>query len=94
MIGISHPLTALVIQFILGQVFGDYWLGVAASLFYLGREIAQAEYRWIEHYGLGLRANMPWWGRFDRRVWTVHSLTDWLLPILFTTVVAILTQGV
>lgn len=41
-----------------------------------------------------LEGIMPWWGRFDRRVWDVHSMTDWLLPIIFTTVVAVLVQGV
>ena len=25
------------------------------------RELAQAEYRWIEQFGAGVRANMPWW---------------------------------
>ena len=34
----------------------------------ISREITQAEYRWIEQYGSGLRANMPWWGGFDLRV--------------------------
>ena len=34
------------------------------ALFYLGREHAQAEYRWIAQLGNGKRANMPWWGGF------------------------------
>lgn len=45
----------------------------AAPLVFLGREHAQAEYRWIETYGHGQRANLPWWGGFDGRVWDVHS---------------------
>lgn len=94
MIGITHPLGSLALQITLGLLTGNYWYGVASSLMFVGRESAQAEYRWIERYGFGRRANMPWWGRFDRRVWDVHSMTDWLLPIIFTTVVAVLVQGV
>jgi hypothetical protein len=83
-----HPLIALTWQIGLGLITGNWWLGVASSLFFAGREITQAEYRYIEHYGSGLRANMPWWGRFDPRVWTFHSLTDWLLPLGLTVAVA------
>ena len=35
------------------------------ACFYLGREHAQAEYRWIAAYGNGHRDNMPWWGGFE-----------------------------
>lgn len=50
---------------------------------FAGREHAQAEYRWIEHYGSGLRTNMPWWGGFDPKVWDVHSWWwNLLLPCL------------
>lgn len=54
------------------------WLCAA---FYIGREHAQAEYRWIDAYGNGHRDNMPWWGGFDPRVWDRKSLLDWLLPV-------------
>lgn len=37
----------------------------AASAWVISREITQAEYRWIEQFGGGLRANLPWWGGFD-----------------------------
>lgn len=50
--------------------------------FYIGREHAQAEYRWIESFGYGKRRNMPWWGGFDYRVWNAGSLLDWVMPIL------------
>lgn len=53
------------------------WLCVA---FYIGREHAQAEYRWIDACGDGRRENMPWWGGCDPRVWNRKSLLDWLLP--------------
>lgn len=60
---------------------GNPWVGAAfgAALF-IGREHAQAEYRWIERFGNGKRANMPWWGGFDYRVWDLGSLLDWIVP--------------
>ena len=57
------------------------------ALFYLGREHAQAEYRWIAQFGNGKRANMPWWGGFDWHVWNLPSLLDWLVPVLACAVV-------
>ena len=56
-------------------------LAELCACFYLGREHAQAEYRWIDAYGNGHRENMPWWGGFDPRVWNCKSLLDWLLPV-------------
>ncbi len=58
----------------LGYYFGLTATGVlVGSSYLLGRELAQAEYRWIEHYGKGLRANMPYWGALDPKVWNLHS---------------------
>ena len=90
MIGVWHPLIALVVQGVLWYLTGNSWYGVCTSFFFLGRELAQAEYRWIEQFGSGLRRNMPWHAVLDPKVWSVHSLTDWLLPIIFTVVVAVL----
>ena len=56
----------LKIELLLGVVVG--------CAFFTGREHAQAEYRWIEHYGSGLRSNLPWNGWCDPRVWDIHSL--------------------
>lgn len=86
-----HAIIALVLQFIVGTLTGDWWIMAALiSGFYLGREHGQAEYRWIERFGGGLRKNLPWYGVLDRRVWDIHSITDWVLPIVFTSTVAIL----
>lgn len=86
---IVHPLIALVVQIVLGLATGNWWYGVAASALYIGRENAQAEYRWIERYGSHLRANMPWWGAFDPKVWTLRDLAGWLLPLAVTLLVAL-----
>lgn len=78
-----HPLIALLLTTLAGLTTGDWPAGAAmgAALF-VGREHAQAEYRWIERFGQHLRANMPWWGGFDLRVWNVKSFTDWLGPLV------------
>jgi len=51
--------------------------------FFLGRELAQAEYRYIEQYGKGLRANLPWYGSLLPKVWDFHSFFwNLILPVL------------
>lgn len=55
-------------------LFGMPILGAAiATSFYIGREHAQAEYRWIERYGNHKRANMKWYNAFEPRIWSFHS---------------------
>jgi hypothetical protein len=85
-----HLGVGLSIQFVVGLVFGAWWLGAtAATGFFLGREIAQAEYRVIQqHYG-GKRAQMPWYGAAEPRAWTRKGLLDWVLPAAATFAVAI-----
>lgn len=64
------------------------WLSV---MFFIGREHAQAEYRWIETFGLGKRANIPWWATLDKRVWDFHSwFWNLTLPIVTAITVTIL----
>lgn len=89
---VSHPLIALAVQALIGLLACNWWVGAAfGAAFFIGREIAQAEYRWIETYGQGLRANMPWWGPFDPRVWRkVDAWLDWAAP----TAICILVAGV
>lgn len=85
-----HLAAALFGQLIVGALFGAWWLAaVAASSFFLGRELTQAEYRVIQqHYG-GKRAQMPWYGAAEPRAWTRKGLMDWILPTAATVVVAI-----
>lgn len=91
----EHAIAALLLQAAIGLATGNWWAGAALpSGYFLGREIAQAEYRWIEQFGEGLRANLPWWGALDSRVWPRPDQTaDWLLPILVTVGVAALMQA-
>ncbi|KPF64064.1 hypothetical protein IP79_07765 [Porphyrobacter sp. AAP60] len=87
----EHAIFAVVIQIIIRLLTGNWWAGAAlASAYFIGREVAQAEYRWIEQFGEGLRANMPWHAVFDRRVWqNSDQLADWLGPVIATTGIAL-----
>lgn len=92
MIYLQHIVMALIAQVIVGLLTGNWWAGAAlGSAYFIGREVAQAEYRWIEAYGMGLRANLPWWGRFDLTVWTKpDQWIDWAGPTFVTFLLAIL----
>ncbi|MBM7405697.1 MULTISPECIES: hypothetical protein [Sphingomonas] len=83
---VEHILVALLVQSAVGLFSGNWWAGAGvASTYFISRELAQAEYRWIEQFGHGLRSNMPWWGPFDRRVWTtLDQWVDWLGPLIVT----------
>ena len=86
---IKHILLAILIQAAVFALLRSWWSGaIAAGAWSISREVTQAEYRWIERFGSGLRENMSWWGGFDPRVWQkLDPWLDWLLPCL--TVVAI-----
>jgi hypothetical protein len=71
-----------------GNLFAGACFG---SAFFVGREIAQAEYRVIQAYYDGKRANMPWYGAFERRAWNVKSILDFVLPIVAITIVLYLS---
>lgn len=83
---IEHALFALAIQLCIGLCCRNWWAGAALACgYFMGRELAQAEYRWIEEFGGGLRANMPWWGAFDGRVWPkADQWADWIGPLVVT----------
>jgi len=86
----EHALAALLIQTVIGLTTRNWWAGAALACgYFIGRELAQAEYRWIEQFGHGLRANLPWWGIFDLAVWPKpDQWADWIGPILSTTTLA------
>jgi hypothetical protein len=66
-------------------LLGEWIAGAAfGAAFFLGREHAQAEYRWIKTFGDGKRSNMPAWGGFDPRVWRGEhdALLDWIVPVV------------
>ena len=91
-----HLAFAVVLQVFVALLFKNWVTGAAtASAWVVSREITQAEYRWIETYGDGLRANMPWWGGLDYRVWQhLDPWLDWVLPCAATVAIATLVSRV
>lgn len=63
------------------------------AAFYLGREIAQAEYRYIEQYCDRKRKNMPWYAIFLPKAWTVKGITDWLIPLVLSFIFFMFLRG-
>ena len=51
------------------------------AAFYVGREVAQAEYRYIESHGKK-RANCPSWCGFIPSAWTLKGILDWACPLI------------
>ena len=88
---LQHLVLAIFIQAAVALPLRSWAAGAAAaSAWAISREITQAEYRWIEQFGSGLRANMPWWGGLDPAVWQrLDPWLDWLLPSLAVTAIAV-----
>ena len=81
---LEHAAVALALQIAVGLVTRNWWAGaLLACGYFIGRELAQAEYRWIEQFGAGLRANAPWWAALDPKVWTkADQIADVVGPIV------------
>lgn len=63
------------------------------AAFYMGRELAQAEYRYIEAHGKK-RANCPWYCGIFLSAWTWKSFFDFVLPWVVGIVGAVLSVWV
>ncbi len=92
---VEHALAALAIQVLVGLITRNWWAGgLLACGYFIGRELAQAEYRWIEEFGNGLRANAPWWAAFDLRVWTkADQFADVIGPLVAASTLAFFMRG-
>ena len=88
----SHLATSLSLQGLFYVVHGNLWLGAVAGLFfYLGREIAQAEYRGIEASTTKLRKDFPLLGGFYPKYWSRKAfLGDLVIPALLTIIIAMI----
>ncbi|MCY7397806.1 MAG: hypothetical protein LH466_03060 [Sphingomonas bacterium] len=91
---IGHLALALALQLFVVAATLSWCSGAfTAAAWAIAREVTQAEYRWIEHHGGGLRANMPWWGGFDPIVWQkVDPWLDWIAPTLFAVGIALVAS--
>jgi hypothetical protein len=89
---IGHLAIAIALQLLVVAGTRSWWGGAfAAAAWAISREVTQAEYRWIEHHGGGLRANMPWWGGFDPIVWQkADPWLDWIVPTALGMVIALI----
>ena len=85
---LAHVPLALAVQlfsYILGRAIGadevsTIWLGCfAACAVCVEREITQHEYRWIERFGHGKRANMPFFAGLQFWQWNRHSKVETLV---------------
>lgn len=92
----GHIVLAILILLPVARLCRSWPAGAfAASAWAISREITQAEYRWIEHHGGGLRANMPWWGGLDLKVWQkLDPWLDWMVPVALVFAVALVAQRV
>jgi len=89
---IEHSLYAIAIQlaFILLPSTNAFIGFIAASFLFLGREMAQAENRYIKMYTNGRRqGTMRWWKVLTPEVWNVDSLIwDLMVPVIITAAIA------
>lgn len=77
---LEHAVIAVLLQLLLSPLFGLVCAGVIACSIFLGREIAQHEYK-----GGGAN-NVPlFYGLFNQ--WDTDSVLDVLLPIISTGVI-------
>ena len=86
---IGHTLATIAVM-IAADLLG-YSAVIAGALtvaYWLGREMAQAEYRYMSIHKTN-RAGAPWWMSLKREAWDVKSVLDWLVP-LFTVIILIL----
>jgi hypothetical protein len=89
----EHSAYALLFMAIVGLLTRNWFAGACfGSAFFVGREHAQAEYRVIEKFYEGKRANMPWYGGFERRAWDVKSILDFVLPIAATAIALLIVK--
>lgn len=88
----EHSAYALLFMAIIGLLTGNWFAGACfGSAFFIAREHTQAEYRVIQKYYDGKRANMPWYGAFEARGWDKKSMLDWILPTVITMTIALLS---
>jgi len=93
-INISHILICLALQGIGYALTKNPFIGAIAGIFFfLGREIAQAEYRNIEASASKLRKNMNVLGGLNPKYWTQKALiADLTIPSLIVITIAIILQ--
>jgi hypothetical protein len=90
---LDHLLISICLQAFIGAATGNWWAGAAVcAALWIGREQAQAEYRWIAQHG-GKRENLCWWNTLEPAVWNFHNaFWNLALPIAMTAAIALVIQ--
>jgi len=66
---------------------------IAGIFFFAGREIAQAEFRNIETLPSKLRKDMPMFGGFNPKYWTLKAFfADLTIPSVITVLIALVLK--
>lgn len=86
-----HAGFALAIQLVVYLLgFGLIAGAFAGAFYFIGREYAQAEYRYIQKFAGGKRSNMPYFGGFSPKAWELDALLDFIIPTITVTLIALL----
>lgn len=93
-INISHIIICLGFQGIGYALTKNPFIGaIAGVFFFIGREIAQTEYRRIEASPSKLRKDMPKLGGLDPRYWTLKAfLADLTIPSAIVITIAFIIK--
>lgn len=92
---IEHSLIAVLIQFALWPFIGMWVAGSVAVALFLGREIAQNEYRVAQRRGWTWGQVLPVnWYEGAWRGWTMKSVFDVLSPLAACLLVALIAQRI
>lgn len=75
-----HAVITIIIAFLVLVFDGNYAFCFFPVFFYMGREHAQAEYRYIESHKIH-RADCPLFFGLYPSAWTAKGLLDFLLPL-------------
>lgn len=81
-----HALITFIICIVIFLIKLPFILFFFPVMFYVGREHAQAEYRYIASHG-GKRANCPSWCGFLPSAWTRKGLSDFLFPLIVAVII-------
>ncbi len=87
---LEHALYALGMQLIVAFATGSLWMGaIFASAFFLGREHAQAESRYLR---ASTGRKWPELHALHPRWWNIDSVLDWVVPVVVVAAIASLAQ--
>ena len=89
----AHAGYALAMMAVVWALTGNPLAGAMLGIgFFAGREHSQAEYKSIQQFYDGKRANMPDWAGFMPRAWSKDAVLDLVFPIIAVSIVLLVLQ--